>query len=134
MKLKIGNQLQTIRIDQGLKQQEIAELLGLSLSTYARLERNETSAELTDLMRYSEILNVPVSEFLPETLALNNRNNDNNIVSGMVFGNFTYNANSDIELTNTKHELEKANIKIKSLEDKIQLLNDKIAILERYSK
>ncbi|MBC7382787.1 MAG: helix-turn-helix transcriptional regulator, partial [Bacteroidia bacterium] len=46
MKLRIGTKLSNIKIEKKLSQDQMAELLGLSTSAYARLERNETSADL----------------------------------------------------------------------------------------
>jgi len=46
MKLKLGQKLLQERENRKMTQAEFAELLGMSQSTYARLERNESKADL----------------------------------------------------------------------------------------
>lgn len=104
MKLRIGTKLNNIKSEKRLSQEQMAELLGLSTSAYARLERNETSAELEQLTQYSRLLDVPIHEFLPETFQINNT--PNNSQGGIVFGNFNYYADSNAEIIRIKQENE----------------------------
>ena len=114
MKLKVGNKLNYIRTEKRLSQDQIADLLGISTSAYARLERNETSVEIEQLTKYSKILDVPVHDFLPESFQINNTNNGQ---AGLIFGNFYYYANGSEQIA-TLHE------KISKLEEEnIQLRN-----------
>ncbi len=50
--MKVGNRLAIAREDRKLNQTEMAELLGLSVPTYSRLERNETSIDLEQVVRF----------------------------------------------------------------------------------
>lgn len=74
-----------IREDRQMNQEEMAELLAMSQSTYSRLERNEAMLPFEDLARVAEKLKVPVQELLPEIFTVNN--NPTGGSSGIVFGN-----------------------------------------------
>lgn len=55
-----------------MSQEEFADLLGMSKSAYGRLEKKETSVELDRLIQFSNTLNVPMNELLPDTLSVTN--------------------------------------------------------------
>ena len=74
-KLNIGQKLHNIRLQKLLSQGEMAELLGVSTSAYARVERNETSIAFDDVLSFASKLEVPIQEFLPETITIYNSNN-----------------------------------------------------------
>jgi len=74
-----------IREDRQMNQEEMADLLAMSQSTYSRLERNEAMLPFEDLARVAEKLKVPVQELLPEIFTVNN--NPTGGSSGIVFGN-----------------------------------------------
>ncbi len=111
--MKIGNRLALARQDRKLSQAEMADLLGITAPTYSRLERNETSIDLEKLTDFAHKLNIPIQDFLPETITQNNTNNQNS--QGLVVGNI-YNYNySDKELAQENA----------FLKEKIQLLEEK---------
>lgn len=107
MKITVGHKLHKIREERKLSQADMAEMLSISAATYSRLERNETSVELENLVSLSKKLNIPIQEFLPETLSINN--NTENGQGQVIFGNNYYYANSQIhqELTDEIKELKK---------------------------
>ena len=104
MKLKVGSKLHSVREEKRLTQDEMAELLIMSKSQYARLERNETSLELDQLTTISKTLDVPIHEFLPETFQINNTPNYSQ--GGLVFGNFNYYANDTDAIRELQKEIE----------------------------
>ena len=114
--MKIGNRLALARQDRKLSQAEMADLLGITAPTYSRLERNETSIDLEKLTDLAHKLNIPIQDFLPETITLNNTNNQNS-QGGLILGNiYTYNYHySDKELAQENA----------FLKEKIQLLEEK---------
>ena len=75
MKIKVGNKLMSIREERKLNQNEMAELLGISPSSYGRIERNESTTDLEQIVSFSKTLNVPIQDFLPETTSINNNQN-----------------------------------------------------------
>ncbi len=93
MKLRIGTKLKSIKELNKYPQEEMAEKLNMSTSTYGRYERNETNMDLETLARVSEKLNVPIHEFFPETFQINNT--PTNSQCGIVFGNVINNSNSE---------------------------------------
>lgn len=90
MKLQIGTKLHAIRDERRLTQEEMGELLSMSTSAYARLERNETRVDVQDLHKFSQSLNIPLQEFLPDTLSISNTNHGQ---ASVVFGNVYFNCN-----------------------------------------
>ncbi|TAF75969.1 MAG: helix-turn-helix domain-containing protein [Bacteroidetes bacterium] len=124
MKIKIGNKLTAIREDRKLNQTEMAELLGISTSTYARIERNETSPDLDQVVSFSKQLQIPIHEFLPDTVSFNNNQANSKGQGGLVFGNiYNYNNKDQIVL-----DLEN---QVKLKDQEITFLKEKIELLER---
>jgi transcriptional regulator with XRE-family HTH domain len=120
MKLKVGEKLYAIRDKKNKNQAEMAELLGLSISAYQRVERNETFVTYEQLLSFAKTLEVPIQEFLPDTITLNNTNNQNG-QGGMILGNIYNNYNySDKEM--------ESEMKLKDKE--IEFLKEKISLLE----
>jgi transcriptional regulator with XRE-family HTH domain len=113
MKTKIGTRLFSVREERKLNQLEMADLLGVSPSTYSRLERNETSVDIEQVVNFSKILQVPIQEFLPETMAINNTNQEGQV--GFLIGNFYH--------YSTQNEL------VKDLENKLLLKDQELAFL-----
>lgn len=117
MKLKIGDKLTAIRDERRLSQAEFAELLGVSASTYQRMEKNESYADIDQIMRFSKVLDVPVQDFLPDTFTLHNHNTNGQ--GGIVLGNYSnYNYIGENE-------------KFRAMENEILLLKEKLAAKER---
>ena len=130
--MKIGNRLFSDRGERKMTQEEMAELLGVSTSTYARLERNESSAQVEQIADFSKILEIPIQEFLPDTLSI--RNNSKNGQVGFVIGNI-YNHNDKDELNKEiQHQLDLENKENKHLLDKIKMLENRIQDLEEIIK
>jgi transcriptional regulator with XRE-family HTH domain len=108
MRFRIGHKLQTIREKGKLTQQEIAELLGLSTSAYARLERNETTPDFEQITKFSQALDIPIQEFLPDTVVFHNYNHGRG--AGVIFGNYIVNVQGNEHI----RELEEENLKLKT--------------------
>lgn len=123
MKLRVGTKLSNIKIEKKLTQDQMSELLGLSTSAYARLERNETSVSLDELSKYAKLLDVPINEFLPETFQINNTPNYSQ--GGIVFGDFYYYADGNKENVKNKHQNEALRSEIELLKQEIEKLKGK---------
>lgn len=61
-------QLRIIREQNKLKQQQVADALGISRSTYCSYETGRRSPDLDTLVRLSRFYNLPVERFLEELL------------------------------------------------------------------
>ncbi len=125
--MKIGNRLALAREDRKINQSEMADLLSITVPTYSRLERNETSIDLDQVVRFANIMEIPIQDFLPETITQNNTHNQNTQggMGGNILGNI-YNYFSDKDLASENQSLKEKNTllegKIKDLEEIIRLL------------
>ena len=132
MKLKVGNKLFAIREERKINQTDMAELLSMSISAYQRLERSETFANYEQVMAFSKILEVPIQEFLPDTITLHNTNNQSE-QGGMILGNI-YNYNyfdKDTEIEKLRLQLIHKDEKITLLKTTITDLRNTVAVLQK---
>lgn len=60
----IGDKLKALRLKKGLKQSEMAELLGLSASAVGMYEQNRRNPDSETLLKYSQIFEVSVDYLL----------------------------------------------------------------------
>ncbi len=61
---RIGHRIRKLRELKNLTQEHIAHELGMSVSGYGRIERDEVRLDSDKLMKVSEVLGVPVEEIL----------------------------------------------------------------------
>ena len=80
-----------------MNQEEMADLLAMSQSTYSRLERNEAMLPFEDLTRVADKLKIPVQELLPEIFTVHN--NPSGHANGIVFNNIINNNYYTIDQT-----------------------------------
>lgn len=124
MKLKVGTKLRSIRETKNLKQEQMASILNMAESTYGRYERNETQMDMDTLTKVSEILNIPLQDFFPETFHINSTNNGNG-QAGLVMGNYSY-----YGIDESSKELIKQNMLLKK---EIEELKDELKQRDTYS-
>jgi transcriptional regulator with XRE-family HTH domain len=125
MKLRIGTKLLAIREDRNMTQLDMADLLGIPDSTYARYERNETQIDYNKLVTFAEKLKVPVQELLPDTVSITNNSTGNG--GSVVFGNqYFYFGDNDENQTLLKENKELKD-KIADLESKLEEILTKIS-------
>lgn len=126
--MKVGNRLLLARQDRKLNQAEMADLLGVTPATYSRLERNETSIGLEQVLNFSHKLQIPIQEFLPETVSINNNHHQNGHI-GLFMGNI-YNY-SDQKIAK---ELELKDKEITYLKREVENLKEMIELLKTQPK
>ena len=75
----IGTRIRKIREERGIKQENIADEMGITQSSYGRLEKNDNRLTVTKLIKISEILNVSISMLFGEkaTNVIHENNGDN---------------------------------------------------------
>lgn len=66
MMKKIGERIRRIRAMKDYTQSNVAEDLGMTTGAYAKIERGETDANVSRLLRIAEILEVNVCDFFEE--------------------------------------------------------------------
>jgi transcriptional regulator with XRE-family HTH domain len=63
--IRIGRHLRRLRRDRDRSQEELAELLGVSVGWVSRIERGTDLPNLLFLVHFGHVLRVPVDELLP---------------------------------------------------------------------
>ncbi len=83
---KIGNKLRLLRTEKGLRQEDMAEKLSLSVSAYAKLERGETDITLSRIEQIAEFYGLKALEMInmekKSDFAFTNNQNNSNIYQG----------------------------------------------------
>lgn len=128
MKLSIGHKLLSLREDRQLTQVEMADLLQIPDATYARYERNHTQVPYDKIVKFADLLKVPVQELLPDTMSINSQNHHHSGQGGggFIFGNQNFYFGDNViqeQLNKQNQELAKEN---KELRDKLESLESKI--------
>ncbi len=119
MNKTIGKRIREIRKNKGMSQEEISDLLGISQSTYQRIENGDTNSWAAHLEKLTEVL-----EFKPEDLFLEENNNFNNKgqTGGLAFQNIgsinTINSISDKLIEQYEKRIEELRKRIQELESK----------------
>jgi transcriptional regulator with XRE-family HTH domain len=67
LRVRFGLRLKSLRIDKGLTQGELAELVGLSVDFIGLIERGERSPSFESLDKLSKVFNIPVSSLFEDT-------------------------------------------------------------------
>lgn len=70
MKLAIGHKLLAVRTEREMSQAEIAHLLEIPDATYSRYERNASQVSYDKIVKFANLLNVPIQELLPDTMSI----------------------------------------------------------------
>lgn len=117
--MEIGTKIRKVRELKGLSQENVAEELGMSITGYGKIERNEVSVNVDRLMEISKVFGVEIEQIIGF---------DDNIA----FNNF----NNQIEWQVAHYSMP---VEMKKLyDDKVSLLEDKIKYLmdevERYKR
>lgn len=67
VKQKYGNIIRIIRQNKSLSQQNMADEMGITVSSYSKMERGEIDIKLSRLLQIAEALDVPLSEIIGDT-------------------------------------------------------------------
>lgn len=70
MPVYFGERLRNYRINRGLSQEQLAEILGTTKQVISRYENSQRSPKITVVSEYAAILNLPLSYFLDDELPL----------------------------------------------------------------
>ncbi len=118
MKIAVKEKLKEYREDKKLSQHEMGELLNMSASTYGRLERGEVLPDLEQLVTIANKLEIPFSDFLPDSVIIHNNNQNGQV--GIVVGNYTN--NNYYYQNDTIEDLQK---QVTELQEKLKSLHEK---------
>jgi transcriptional regulator with XRE-family HTH domain len=67
MMKKIGERIRRIRVMKDYTQSNVAEDLGMTTGAFAKIERGETDANVSRLVKIAEILEVNICDFFEES-------------------------------------------------------------------
>ncbi|MBE7090502.1 MAG: helix-turn-helix transcriptional regulator [Clostridiales bacterium] len=65
-KTKFVTALKELREEKGLSQKQVAELLGLPISTYANWEQGRREPSITDIFRLLQVFDATANELFPQ--------------------------------------------------------------------
>lgn len=68
MKKVLAELIRSKRAGKGLKQEDIADRLGISIGTYSNIERGKTDITVSRLYEIADILDVSIYDFLPPNM------------------------------------------------------------------
>ncbi|MGQ1891588.1 helix-turn-helix domain-containing protein [Thermophagus sp. OGC60D27] len=106
----------------GLRQQDMADKLSMSLRSYQSLESGETKLDIERLERIAEVLETSLEELLrPESVVINQQISDSGNGSGFSTGN-TYNYSIENEVMDKMLTLKEG--EIQALQDEIKFLKE----------
>ena len=79
--MNIGDKIRKVRELKGFKQEYVAGKLGLSVTAYGNIERNDSSLSFERLEEIADVLEVAVQDILniPEQLNIHTISNSNNV-------------------------------------------------------
>lgn len=72
-----GKRLRMLRNEKGLTMQQMAEMLGITIGSWAKYERNEAEPSFDKLIKIADIFNVSVDFLLGRTNVRNDKPRDN---------------------------------------------------------
>ena len=73
--MRLGNQLQTLREEQKMSEEEVAEQLSVSVQHIHKWEHNQSYPEIQHLLKLGDIYGTTIDEFIKKDAALQNKIN-----------------------------------------------------------
>jgi transcriptional regulator with XRE-family HTH domain len=128
--MDIGEKIRGIRSLKGLSQENMAEMLGLSLPTYADIERGKKDLTFRRLEKVAEKLGVTLNDILSFNDRISNffdQCNNANVSTGSVNGS---NQTNNYDARELQHQNEKLQLELKLL----QAEKEKAEMEARYLK
>lgn len=135
--MSIHDKIKAIRKTQQWTQEEMAEKLGITASSYAKIERGFTQLNMDKLQRIAEVFNVKITELLSNEKGLVFLINENGDYSA------NYYSSNDAVLAELEKNRTTVQYQQKLLESKDELLTQKdneiaalkemIALMKKYS-
>lgn len=126
MNTTIGKRIRKYREEKGISQEELAEKLHISRSTYQRIENGETNSWVNHIQNICTSLEVSVEDILkPEEgyTQINKENSANENSSNNMIQNQTNNYNTSEKLIEQYEErIEELKLQVKELKEEIKIL------------
>ncbi len=117
-----GEKIRHFRTKKGLSQEVFAELLGISLQAYNKIETNKTKVDIERLQQIAEKLDINLVELLSygdrDIYYINNTNNEQKGGNGFVIHNNL--PNDYLQLVEKVKDLEKDILHLKNTNEALQ--------------
>jgi len=129
--LRLGNKIRKIREIKGLKQENVADKIGLSLSSYGKIERGEVKLSVERLSTIASAMELPMSAILEFDEGVNinfSSNTFNENSHGGYYQNPHFNHQNVEEL---KSQIETLKGVIANLENIVQIQKELLAQLRK---
>ncbi len=124
--MELPKKLKLVRSLKSWTQEEVAEKLGISTQSYAKIERGETDVNLSRLQQIADVMEIGLSQLFDlDEKNVFNLTCDNNTQCQKIDNNWNVNSSST-EQIKYKYELEKANLIIEEREREIDYLKQQI--------
>lgn len=124
---KIGNKFRLLRTEKGLRQEDMAEKLSISVSAYAKLERGETDITLSRIEKIANLYGLKPTEMInvenKTDFSFNNNQNNSHVYQ-----------NSCNNPANLSEEINLLKTHIITLDSSLNRLLNRIESLEKKSK
>lgn len=126
MKTRIGHRLLALREERNLTQTQMADLLKIPDATYARYERNETQVDYEKMVKFAQLLNVPVQELMPETVSITSTYHNAGQGGGIIFGNQYFYCGDSVVSQALSQENKELREELASLKQKMEEIFSKL--------
>ncbi len=132
--MELSEKLKTIRKLKNFTQETVAEKLGISTYSYAKIERGETDVKYSRLQKIAKIMGIQLEELFGLdvksifNLNGNPNNNNNNHHNHTLCDIVNLHSNEQTEL---QHELEKAQLMIEQRDKEIDYLKQQVNLLNQ---
>jgi transcriptional regulator with XRE-family HTH domain len=121
--MNIGDKIRGVRLMKGLSQENVADMLGLSLLAYGDIERNKKDVTIKRIEQIAEKLGVALSDILSYGDAVSNffdQCSSTSVNTGTAKQNKS--VSNHFDQREIQHELEKQKLKTEKLEVEIEKL------------
>jgi transcriptional regulator with XRE-family HTH domain len=126
--MEVGHKIRRIREIKGIKQETIANQIGIAVSSYGKIERGEIQLSVDRLQAIAEALELPVNSILEYDEGVNNFINSNTFnTTGL--GGFFNTSNSHFHMNNEETLLKQIEVlmgMLKSMEHIVATQKDLI--------
>jgi transcriptional regulator with XRE-family HTH domain len=124
--MELPKKLKLVRSLKSWTQEEVADKLGISTQSYAKIERGETDVNLSRLQQIADVMEIGLSQLFDlDEKNVFNLTCDNNTQCQKIDNNWNVNSSST-EQIKYKYELEKANLIIEEREREIDYLKQQV--------
>ncbi len=124
--MEFPKKLKLVRSLKSWTQEEVADKLGISTQSYAKIERGETDVNLSRLQQIADVMEIGLSQLFDlDEKNVFNLTCDNNTQCQKIDNNWNVNSSST-EQIKYKYELEKANLIIEEREREIDYLKQQV--------